>query len=146
MAFSGLLSKDFCIVGSISSLNSEWDMYRSRGVQLSYKENPVRHSALQGTAQAEDGPEPLNTKWDWACMARRATLYAPAGTSAASPCSSGHSSYRNPAEHSASTHTRVWLEPDLLKGLAPGRGGFSHSNTSRSKPMSRGAVSSRGPW
>lgn len=53
VTFSGLLSKDFWMVGSIKSLNSEWDMYRSRGAQLSYKEKGVRYLALLGTDQEQ---------------------------------------------------------------------------------------------
>lgn len=46
MTFSGLLSKDFCMVGRIRSLNSVWDMNRSKGAQLSYedKESSTRAS------------------------------------------------------------------------------------------------------
>lgn len=51
ITFSGLLSKDFWMEGRIRSLNSEWDMYRSRGAQLSYTEKKVRPSALLGADQ-----------------------------------------------------------------------------------------------
>lgn len=49
ITFSGLLSKDFCMVGNIRSLKSECDIYRSRGAQLSYKEKGIRHPSLRGT-------------------------------------------------------------------------------------------------
>lgn len=53
------------MVGSIRSLNSEWDMYRSRGAQLSYKEKGegVRHPDLVRTDEEERTA--LNQDFSW---------------------------------------------------------------------------------
>lgn len=101
ITFSGLLSKDFWMVGKIRSLNSEWDMYRSRGAQLSYKEKGVRHPALPEQTKNKGQFWITEFKMGFS-LSRwvRATSHSPIDTSEALLCSSGCSSCKNPAGRS----------------------------------------------